>query len=388
MGAKLRTGLSKTDYGYPLLCLLLAAISVVTLVAVGRYGQLAPGGGMGGNRLAVIQTLAAAVGLVGALVLSLLDLQLLWKYWPIHAAVCWGLVLLTFVPGIGYAPGSTGSQSWIALPFGMSLQPTELAKLSFLLTLSAHLGKVRDGLNRPRAFLPVLGHIALPVLLIHFQGDDGTAMVFLAIGLIMLVAAGINRWYVAGCIAAALAALPVLWFHVLSAHQKSRILGLFRPEQYADTIMYQQLQARTAVGAGGWAGRGLFQPDHFYVPRSENDFIFSFFAESFGFLGCLVLLGLLFALLFKILATALRAQLRAGAYLCVGVFGLLLFQTAANLGMNLMLSPVVGVTLPFLSAGGTSMLSLFCAIGLVMNVARTAAPKARASHKAAVAPHP
>lgn len=358
------------DKIYLLLCFGLTTISVVTLFSVGMYGGLTYTGVFGNWRPAVTQIFASVLGLASMLLLPLLDYRRLVKCWPLHMAVCWGLVLLTFIPGVGYEPLGTGSQSWIAMPLGMSFQPTEIAKISFYLTFALHLSAVHGTISQPKSLFPVLAHLAVPVLLVHFQGDDGTAIVFLAIGTIMLFMAGLNRWVVIAATAVGLGSLPLLWNFVMSSYQKERILGLFFPDQYIHTTMHQQLRGRQAIGSGQFFGRGLFQPGHTYVPRSENDFIFSYFAECCGFIGCLLLLGLLVALMLKILHTAAHSKDRCGAYLCVGVFATILFQTVVNVGMNLMLLPVMGITLPFISAGGTSVLMLYLSAGLVMSVAR------------------
>lgn len=367
---KLKQYWRTTDKLLLLLCAALSAVSIVTLCSVAQYGGLTYEGTLGNWRPVFTQALASVLGLAAAVVLSLIDYRKLAGMWPLHMAVCWGLVLLTFIPGVGYEPPGTGSQSWIAMPLGMSFQPTEIAKISFYLSFAWHLDKVHDTLSRPKTLVWVLLHLAVPVLVVHFQGDDGTALVFLAIGLVMLFMAGLNRWVVVACVTAAAAALPLVWRFVMSTYQKERILGLFYPEQYVDTIMYQQLRGRQAIGAGQLFGRGLFQPHHVYVPRSENDFIFSYFAESCGFVGCLLVLGLLFGVMLKMLNAAYKTRNRMGAYVCVGVFATLVFQTMVNVGMNLMLLPVMGLTLPFLSAGGTSVLMLYLSVGLVLSVRR------------------
>ncbi len=361
----------QTDMAYLLVCLALSAISVATLLSVGMYGELDLSGTLGDFRPALTQALASVLGLVCAVLLSLVDYHVFLRFWPLVLVVCWGLVLLTFIPSIGYEPPGTGSRSWIPLPMGMSFQPTEIAKIGFAITFSGHLAKVGKNLHKLRVLLPVLGHLLLPVLLVHLQGDDGTATVFFAMGVVMLILAGINRWAVLGCAIVAGVAAPFVWSYVLGDYQRERVLGLIDPAPYADTIMYQQLQARQAIGSGGVLGRGLFTPHH-YVPRAENDFFFSYYAESFGFIGCLVLLALLGVLLYKTLQTARRAPDGAGAFLCGGIFGALFFQMLVNVGMNLMLVPVMGITLPFLSAGGTSVLMLYLSVGLVLSVGRQA----------------
>lgn len=369
MGRAIKRYTKRTDMLYLAMCLLLSGISIATLYSIAQFGGLDLGGRLGNMRLVFAQLLAVFIGVAGAVLLSLIDYRRLLELWPLHVVVCWGLVLLTFIPGIGYEPPGTGSRSWIAMPLGMSFQPTELAKISFYLTLAMHLEYVHDKVNHPKYLFPVLAHIGMPVLLVHFQGDDGTAMVFLVSGFVMLIMAGLNRWVVAAGSAVALVAAPVFWRVILSQHQKDRIMGLFDPEPYAQTTMHQQLKGRVAIGAGQLTGRGLFQPEHFYVPRSENDFIFSYFAESCGFIGTVLLLALLFAVILKTLHTATKSS-GAGAYICIGVFATLLFQTVINVSMNLMLLPVMGITLPFMSAGGTSVLMLYLSVGLVLSVGR------------------
>ncbi len=366
---ELKHRIKSIDYWYVGICVLLISMSIVTLISIAIYGNMGLEGAFNNWRPALAQMLAGAGGLFGALVFSQINYNKLAKFWPMHV-ICWGLVLLTFVPGIGYAPAGTGSQSWIGLPLGASLQPTELAKISFFLTFSSHLATARNTLNRPKTILPILAHMLAPAVLVHLQGDDGTALVFLVIGFVMLVAAGLNRWVVAAGTAAVAVAAPFIWNDFLGEYQRNRILGLFNPEAFANDIMYQQLQARAAIQDGGVWGLGLMQPQHNYVPRMENDFIFSYFAESCGFVGSVLLLGIFFALLGKVLHTAAKAADNVGSFVCVGVFAMLAFQIVVNVGMNLMLLPVAGITLPLFSAGGSSVLTVFFAIGLVMSVQR------------------
>lgn len=370
MAEKIKRNWKNTNKGYLVLCVLLSVLSVVTLFSVGQYGGLSYGGVFGNMRPAYTQIFASLLGICAAVILSLIDFRRLMKLWPLHVAICWGLVLLTFIPGIGYEPGLTGSRSWIAMPFGMSFQPTEIAKISFYLTLAMHLDHAHGKLGKLSVLVPVLLHILAPVLLVHLQGDDGTAMVFLAIGIVMLFVAGINRWVVITITGFIMMAVPLLWKFVLGNYQKERILGLFFPERYADSTMYQQIRARVAIGSGQWFGKGLFSGSQYYVPRSENDFIFSYYAEACGFIGTMLLLGLLAGVLYKTLFVAAKASTRAGAYVCTGIFATLLFQIVINVGMNLLLLPVVGLTLPFMSAGGTSVLMLYISVGLVLSVSR------------------
>ncbi|MEG1125283.1 MAG: FtsW/RodA/SpoVE family cell cycle protein [Oscillospiraceae bacterium] len=369
--------LHSTDIWYLLLCMICSGLSVLVLVSICQnvLGGVAVGESgfsaiFKGFREAFVQLGASCLGIVCAILLSLVDYRSLVNFWPVHMALTWGLVILTFLRTgpFGKAPLGTDNYSWIMLPGGLSLQPTELAKISFIMTFAMHLDNVHAHINEPKTLLKLLLHIGVPVLVVHFQGDDGTALVFLAIGGMMLFAGGLSIKYILSAVAAGAVAVPVLMLTGrFKGYQLDRILALFNPDEY-EKIMYQQNMARVAIGAGRINGRGLFSNDHFYVPLAQNDFIFSYMAEAFGFLGSMAVIGVLFAIAIKTLTTGLRAQDRVGSYICVGVFATLAWQIIINLGMNLTLLPVIGVTLPFFSAGGTSVLMLYLCVGLVLSV--------------------
>lgn len=377
-----------TDKPFLLACLLCSVLSVLTLVSQGAF-QL--GGfetdpvsgaitGLGGYSRAMMQAVASLLGLTAAIFLSRLDYEGMVDFWPVHSAVTWGLVLPTlFLHNvklgfltIGYDAGGTDNYSWYRVG-GITFQPTELAKISFILTLAMLLDTARDRVNQPHELLRILAAILVPVAVIHVQGDDGTAIVFACIGLAMLFAAGLSWKYLAwaGALTATAAAVVLGFFRdrVLKSYQFARIMAVVYPNDptYA-RYTYQQNRGVTSIGAGRILGRGLFGTEHNSVPNAWNDFIFSYMAEAFGFVGTLFVLGLLFFITFRTLNTALRSEGRAGGYICVGVFAAFFFQIVINLGMNLQILPVIGVTLPFFSAGGSSVLMLYLSVGLVLSV--------------------
>lgn len=357
--------IKSTDLTYIAMCVICSCISVMTLISIGYYR-------LGDFRMAIVQAGASAGGILCAIILSLIDYRALVNFWPFHMALTWGLVALTFirVGPFGKAPYGTSNFSWIELPFNMSLQPTELAKISFIMTFAMHLDNVHTKVNQPTTLLKLLLHMGVPVLIVHFQGDDGTAIVFAAIGCMMLFAAGLNFKYILSAVAAVAVTVPALIVTgKMKPYQIERIIALFDPENplYATTL-FQQNMGRIAIGAGQINGRGLFGPDHYYVPKAYNDFIFSYMAEAFGFIGAMGIVVLLFAIAIKTLTTGLRANDRVGAYICVGIFATFAWQIVINLGMNLTLLPVIGVTLPFFSQGGTSVLTLYLCVGLVLSV--------------------
>ena len=354
-----------TDRLCILLCFLCSTISIIALSSISYHASSADSSFFANYRLPIVQLLATLAGVVFAIIISSIDYHSLAAVWPIHAAVIWGLVLLTFF--IGDAPSGTTNYSWIRLPLGLSIQPTELAKISFILTFSLHLVNCRKSLNSPATLVGVLAHLALPIIFIHFQGDDGTALIFLLVGLTMLYAAGISMKYIAVGIGAAAVAVPIIWFNVMGDYQKNRILALFNPEEYA-SLLWQQNQASIAIGSGQIIGRGFFKGPHHNVPLAKNDFIFSYISEGVGFVGSILLLIIVFGLCFKMLSTAFRSQDKLGSLICTGIFGVLVWQSIINLGMNLTVLPVIGVTLPLITAGGTSVLTTYMLIGISLSV--------------------
>ena len=200
----IRRYLRRVDVVYLLLCAACSAISIAVLLSIGQTQ-------LGSNNKASVQLIASLLGLMLAAVFSTADYHALARAWPLHGVVAWGLVLPTLflhnvntgLVTIGYDAGGTSNYSWYRVG-GMTFQPAELAKISFILTLALHLSRVRGQVNRPKNLLLLFVHIALPAAAIHVQGDDGTALVFLGIGLVMLYAGGLSHWLVAGGLTAGL----------------------------------------------------------------------------------------------------------------------------------------------------------------------------------------
>ena len=341
----IRRYLRRVDLFMLLLCAACSVLSVVVLMSIGQTQ-------LGSNNKASVQLIASLLGMMLAAVFSTADYHALARAWPLHGVVAWGLVLPTLflhnvntgLLTIGYDAGGTSNYSWYRVG-GMTFQPAELAKISFILTLALHLSRVRGQVNRPRNLLLVLLHILLPVAAIHIQGDDGTALVFLGIGLVMVFAGGISGWLVAGGLAAAgggAALLLKLRPGLLKGYQAKRIFAVLDPENPAlADIAYQQNKGAMAIGTGGLTGTGLWG-EHVFVPNSWNDFIFSYLANAMGFVGAITVLLLLLGISVRILLAALQSTDALGRYLCVGIFAALFWQCIINLGMNLQVLPVIG----------------------------------------------
>ncbi len=322
-----------------------------------------------GFQRCIVQLIGTFLGLGVAVFISLFDYKNILKFWYLFAGLGFGLVMLTFF--FGYAPEGTDDKAWLALPFGQSFQPSELLKVAFVISFTTHILKVmkRGYISFFNVFLLCI-HGAIPVLLIHMQGDDGTAMVIFIMFLAMLLTAKVSLWYFAAAGGAVAVAAPILWFFVMNIDQKSRFLALLHPEQY-EAIIYQQSRGMTAIGSGGFFGYGLFKGPYVQsgsIPLGYNDFIFASVGEELGFLGCMAVIALLCAICIRVLMVGSKSRDVQGKIICSGVFAMFAAQSVINIGMCLSLLPVIGITLPFFSAGGTSTVSLFLGIGLVLSI--------------------
>ena len=281
------------------------------------------------------------------------------------------LMLLTFTP-LGYEVPGTDDRNWLMIPLlgkQFLIQPSELLKITVILTLSHHINKIGQRIKKPLPLLGLCAHAVIPVILIFLQGDDGNAVVCLIVVATLLFIGGIPFSYALGSIALSLAAVPLLWQR-MSSDKQARFLCLFQVEHYRQTTGWQQDLSVTAIGSGRWCGVGYLQggDDHLYA--RQNDFIFTVSGEEFGFVGALILIGLLTAILVLLYRTALRASTRTGFLICGGLMVLIATQAVINIGMALRLMPVLGITLPFFSAGGSSLLTLFLGVGIAMSVYR------------------
>ena len=386
----------RTDKTYLLLCILSSSFAVLALSSWAAKqgsgfalddvtGQIV---GIGDYRRAVVQAGAAAIGLCVAVLLSNIDYRSLVKVWPVHVAVTWGMVLPTlFIRNvtvgpltIGYNAGDTDNYSWYKLG-GFTFQPTELAKISFILTFAMHLNNVRGKINEPKELGKLLLHMLVPILIIHIQGDDGTAIIYGIIACCMMFSAGLSWKYIIGAISAAAVAVAVAfgffsdkigkgyqWYRILAVIDPENKTGWAPSETVWKNIIYQQQRGEIALGSGGIFGNGIFGGSYYSVPNAHNDFVLSWIGNATGFVGCCVVLGILFALVCKTFATGARSEDMLGSFICAGIGGALMAQIAVNVGMNLRVLPVIGVTLPFYSAGGSSVLMLYICVGLVLSV--------------------
>lgn len=359
--------LSALRYGDKLLWLLTVSIATYGLVLVASISR------EGFNYL-LVQSLSIFLGLFGALVLQTINYKFISK------ASLWlgifGILLMVYTIFMGVAiEGASGvnAKAWIKLPMGITFQPSELAKIVFIVTFSSHTANMaqNNSFNDKKSIALLILHAGVPVVLSHLQGDDGAAIIFLCIAITIAFIGGIPLKCFLYATIMGLISMPVFWNFVLADYQKKRILSQLNPENDPLNMGYQQIQGKLSIGSGGLFGTGLFKGPRVannVVPIQESDFIFSAAGEELGFIGCMLILLLLGAMIFRISYIAKRSQNRVGILICFGFIGLIASQTFFNLGMCLSLLPVMGVTLPFFSVGGSSAMCLYLAIGIIQNI--------------------
>lgn len=346
--------------------ILLAICAAITVFDIIIVNSLYENGEIGAG-LVQTQIFAAIIGFLGAVIIGMIDYRLMAKYWFVYAPVALILQLLVFTP-LGMQRDD--DLAWLDLGF-ISFQPSEILKIAYILTLAVHIYKLGDKLNSfPRLVLLCI-HGFAPFLLVLFQGDAGTALVFLFIFLCMLFAAGIAWRYIIIALAATPAVLYVAWNYIMEDHHKARLLILFDEEmQEAEKLdLYmQQYQAKVAMGSGQLKGLGFDADNYTYVPEIYNDFIFSYIGMTLGFIGCMLVVIALAVLCLKLLSNASAAQDKLGKMICIGVFAMMAFHSIINIGVVVSAIPVIGITLPFISTGGTSMVMMYASIGPVLSI--------------------
>lgn len=316
------------------------------------------------------QIVASILGVLCAIIVSKIDYEFMCRLWKLHAPATYFLVILTFIVGEGRADATyVDDRAWLRLPFvNMTIQPSELLKISFIITFAYHLSQVKDKINQPKTLIMLCLHGGLPLLLVNLQGDNGTALLFAFIMICMLFSAGISWRYIGAAFGASVVATPLLWFFVLSDDKKNRLVAIINPADAPAYVKHQQTLGQIAIGSGQISGKGLFGQNFQNVPEVKNDFIFSFAGEAFGFLGTMLVILLIGGICVKILYNTKMCRDDMGKLLCVGVFAMIAGQAVINIGMNISVIPVIGVTLPLFSAGGTSVVTTYLGIGIALSV--------------------
>jgi rod shape determining protein RodA len=336
---------------------------IIGIVGIASATQVASGGT---PKYITIQGVAFVLGIIAVLLLLLIDYN---SFGDMQTAIyIINILLLLSVFALGKEVN--GAKSWIDLG-PVNFQPSELVKIGFILAFAKHLESRKDKLDSIKDIAVSLLYMVVPIALIQLQNDTGTMLVFMFISAMMFFAAGINYKYIIGAVGAFILCTPLLWFFALQEYQKNRILVFLNPELDPRGSGYHVIQSKTAIGSGQFFGEGLFNGtlnNNGFIPARHTDFIFSVLGEELGFVGAVFVVILFVILLLRCIHVAKAAKDTYGMLICVGVTAMYLFHVLENIGMTIGIMPVTGIPLPFVSYGGSSLLTNMLALGLVINV--------------------
>lgn len=348
---------------------LAASIYGLMLVYSASYSSLSNGKVISSDVRSMLVSVIG--GFIISVIVSNIDYDVISKFWPIIAAGCVGLMIFTYFFGVA-PPSRPDSKCWIDLKI-FYFQPSELMKVGFIISFSYHLDLVKDKINQIKTIIPLVIHGAIPVGLVILTGDAGSALIFLIMFIGMLFFSKVNIGYFIAGFCAIFVGFAVAWrTGIINGIQRQRIVALFYPDQYPDA-MYQQTNGKIAMGSGGLFGQGFLHGNMTQsgaVPVNESDMVLTVAGEEFGFVGTVAALLILFFLVLRVTKIAVNARDNVGYLMCGGIAVMLFAQILVNVGMELSLLPCIGITLPLFSAGGSSSLCIYLALGIEYSVYR------------------
>lgn len=350
------------DFDWPLLAAAVL-ISIISLVEIysSTMNQV-------GENYFVRQLAWVVVGIIFVFIVSAIDYHVFSE----HIPWLYILAILVLIATLLFGDRVSGAKSWIR--FGsIGVQPSELVKMVVVLAAARYFSELRSSRYLTMLQIVKAGIICgIPAALVALQPDLGTTLTYLPILAVGLFLRGLRPAALVSLILAFVLVLPISWMF-LKDYQKDRILTFVQPERDQRGAGYQVIQSKIAIGSGGPFGKGLFngtQNQLGFLPTRHTDFIFSVVGEELGFLGVSVTLGLLAFIIFRSIYNALTARDNLGLFIVMGIVGMFFFHLIVNVGMVIGFMPTTGIPLPFLSYGGSSVLTAFIALGLVISVRR------------------
>ena len=359
----LKEYIKKSDTLLLALCLISSIYGIVLISSAVRYD--------GSMNSVYIQIIAVILGVFLYFLFSVIDIDIIASRWKLLMFL--GIMLIVSLRWIGSE--ESGNRAWIRFG-GIGIQPAEVVKIIFIISI-AHVIiqlKERHKLDHPISVL-ILGAIFIVnfgVIVWAYAALD-CALVYLFVFVVMLFAAGLKIFWFLGGIAVLAAASPYIFYNLLTETQRNRILAPYDPsvDPTGLGVTWQTNQSKMALASGRIFGTGLYQGTQTQsgsIPYQHTDFIFAVAGEELGMIGCLVIIALLTAIIVRCVRTGLRSQSNLGALVCIGIAAMLAFQTLENIGMCIGVAPVIGLTLPFFSYGGSSIITMFAAMGIVSGI--------------------
>lgn len=370
----IRDAIAQADHVLLALCVAVNLFGLALIYSATRYDVT-----LHGNLSK--QIVAMVIGILLYFLLSQLDLDAVLSKWPWILGFSILFIVLLAIPGIGHEVG--GNRSWINLPL-VSVQPAEIVKLTFTMLFAKQIVYLQQNhdLNHPLSVFSLCAHVGFFVVLIYLvSGDAGSALVYVLIALVMIWAAGLKSyWFLLGAAVVFLAA-SALWLYLPEDNYwKMRILVCFNHDLDPTYRGFQQTRSLLAIQSGKLNGMGYLQGNltqaayNSALPARHTDFIFSVCCEELGMIGGLLLLVLLLAIVFRCIYIALNASTPLYGLIAMGYSGMLLFQIILNVGMCLYVLPVIGLTLPFVSYGGSSLITAYAAMGILSGIKQRSLP--------------
>jgi rod shape determining protein RodA len=353
--------LKNIEWGILICCIALFVISCVALYSATQeteYSELKK------------QIIWFAVSIPIMIIVICVDYNIIAKISPVF----YGIFIILLV-AVLFTDSINGATSWFTIADGIQFQPSEFAKIFVIITIAYLISifqkRDKNEINKPLKLLAVFAVLALPVLLIILQPDYGTAIAFMVAIALMLFVAGLDRRYIITVILTVIIALPLIYNFVLPAHAKTRIDIFLNPDLDPRGAGYNVIQSKLAIGSGQLFGMGILKGNQtqlgFLYPKT-TDFIFSVIGEEMGFIVAGAVIILYVVLITKAVYVAKTAKDDLGSYIAIGIVGIFLFHMIENIGMTMGLLPITGVPLPFVSYGGSSLITNFICIGLLLNI--------------------
>ena len=373
----------KGDMVLLVLCLIVAGFGLVCMASATSAPKFE-----GNFRYIAIQVVAICLGVIAYALVSSVDIEFLSEYRGLLVAFNCFLLLLLIPFG---TDNDTGNRSWLDIPLvPVMIQPAEICKIAYIIIMASVMSSHQNRISHPVSVMHMVMHLGLLVgLNMVLSSDAGVSLIFVFIFIGMAFAGGVKMiWFILGG-GALVAAAPIIWNHFMDPYQQKRILVLFDPTIDPQGIKerYHMIRSLKSLTGGGIAGQGLFEGNRTQaggvLPSQHTDFIFSAIGEELGYLGCALVIIMMFCLVARCIWVGSRSTDYMRRVVCFGAASALIFQVCVNIGMCIGVVPVIGLTLPLISYGGSSIVTIFAMLGLVSGVHARPSPR---SHERYIQP--
>ena len=358
------------------LCVVTTVFGIVMIASATRYSS--------SSRYLIVQIASLILGVLLYIAISLLDLEIVAEHRELLLAFNVLFISLLLVWGV---EGNTGNRAWLDLPLlPVNIQPAEICKITFVIALAKTMSNNRAKISSAKSIGAIVLQTLLMIgLIVVISRDEGSAIVFIFIFLVVAFVGGVRGWWFLVGFVLAAAAFPLLWKYFIKDYQKDRILMLWDAsiDPNGKGVRWDTNRSIAMLSGGGISGQGLFHGSmlqNHAIAAQHTDFIFSAIGEELGILGCLFTLLLLLAIVGRCIWVGMHTPNYMNRLICIGIAAMLVFQIMINVGMCIGILPVIGLTLPFISYGGSSIITVFLAMGVVSGIHMRPDPEAKSPY--------